>query len=158
MSGPVLPDLDSTSRLQVRVSYNRDKYQRSEAPFATTNALILLIINETDMVRNHNHLQGMTWLIKTLCRTNGTVNAPIQATIKRHFNAARHEPSSTHFYQNRQLELYASKEAKRLTLRQLVCLSTPLSIMKCYNVQAGIFWPFDESGSPYQGNSSVFTN
>ncbi|KAF8165319.1 branched-chain alpha-ketoacid dehydrogenase [Crassisporium funariophilum] len=34
----------------------------------------------------------------------------------------RLQPASTalHFYQNRQLELYASKEAKRLTLRQLV--------------------------------------
>lgn len=28
--------------------------------------------------------------------------------------------SALHFYQNRQLELYAAKETKRLTLRQLV--------------------------------------
>ncbi|KAF5363791.1 hypothetical protein D9756_000410 [Leucocoprinus leucothites] len=32
----------------------------------------------------------------------------------------RHESTARHFYQNRQLELYASKEAQRLTLRQLV--------------------------------------
>ncbi|GLB33838.1 putative alpha-ketoacid dehydrogenase kinase [Lyophyllum shimeji] len=32
----------------------------------------------------------------------------------------RSESTALHFYQNRQLELYASKEAKRLTLRQLV--------------------------------------
>ncbi|KAG6916099.1 hypothetical protein DXG01_008426 [Tephrocybe rancida] len=32
---------------------------------------------------------------------------------------ARSESTALHFYQNRQLELYASKEAKRLTLRQL---------------------------------------
>ena len=34
----------------------------------------------------------------------------------------RRESTALHFYQNRQLELYASKEAKRLTLRQLVRL------------------------------------
>lgn len=34
--------------------------------------------------------------------------------------ACRHRSSFPHFYQNRQLELYASKEAKRLTLRQLL--------------------------------------
>ncbi|KII95169.1 hypothetical protein PLICRDRAFT_34004 [Plicaturopsis crispa FD-325 SS-3] len=33
---------------------------------------------------------------------------------------ARHESTALHFYQNKQLELYASKEAHRLTLRQLV--------------------------------------
>ena len=34
----------------------------------------------------------------------------------------RRESTALHFYQNKQLELYASKEAKRLTLRQLVCM------------------------------------
>lgn len=35
-----------------------------------------------------------------------------------------------HFYRNRQLELYAAKEARRLTLRQLVCsLSDPLGLL-----------------------------
>lgn len=36
----------------------------------------------------------------------------------------RSRPMATtvHFYQNKQLELWANKEAKRLTLRQLVCL------------------------------------
>ncbi|KAG2156089.1 hypothetical protein DEU56DRAFT_765508 [Suillus clintonianus] len=44
-------------------------------------------------------------------------------------NLARHSSSQVqtqstalHFYQNRQLELYASKEAHRLSLRQLVKL------------------------------------
>ncbi|KAG6831603.1 hypothetical protein H0H92_009076 [Tricholoma furcatifolium] len=32
---------------------------------------------------------------------------------------ARHESTALHFYQNKQLDLYASKQAKRLTLRQL---------------------------------------
>ncbi|KIM90835.1 hypothetical protein PILCRDRAFT_94521 [Piloderma croceum F 1598] len=35
-------------------------------------------------------------------------------------NRVRFQSTALHFYQNRQLELYASKEAKRLTLRQLV--------------------------------------
>lgn len=34
--------------------------------------------------------------------------------------AFQNNSSAFVFYQNRQLELYASKEAKRLTLRQLV--------------------------------------
>jgi hypothetical protein len=33
---------------------------------------------------------------------------------------ARFQSMNLHFYQNRQLELYASKEAQRLSLRQLV--------------------------------------
>ncbi|KAJ7590981.1 alpha-ketoacid dehydrogenase kinase [Mycena floridula] len=41
-------------------------------------------------------------------------------TRRWHLQQARHESSGRYFYQNRQLELYASKEAKRLTLRQLV--------------------------------------
>ncbi|KAG5649042.1 hypothetical protein DXG03_000391 [Asterophora parasitica] len=40
--------------------------------------------------------------------------------VIRHRLGIRHESTALHFYQNRQLELYASKEAKRLTLRQLV--------------------------------------
>ena len=32
----------------------------------------------------------------------------------------RFASTAVHFYQNKQLELYASKEANRLTLRQLV--------------------------------------
>ena len=35
---------------------------------------------------------------------------------------ARLVSTAVHFYQNRQLEAYASKPATRLTLRQLVCL------------------------------------
>lgn len=40
----------------------------------------------------------------------------------------RHASTALHFYQNRQLELYASKEAKRLTLRQLV-IPVPLPLL-----------------------------
>jgi hypothetical protein len=36
------------------------------------------------------------------------------------FRQARFQSTSLHFYQNRQLELYAAKEAQRLSLRQLV--------------------------------------
>lgn len=45
----------------------------------------------------------------------------------------RQASTALHFYQNRQLELYASKEAKRLTLRQLVrkdCFSQTNPIFK----------------------------
>ena len=40
----------------------------------------------------------------------------------------RRESTALHFYQNRQLEIYASKEANRLTLRQLVCFLTYSSL------------------------------
>jgi len=36
------------------------------------------------------------------------------------FRHARFQSSNLNFYQNRQLELYAAKEAQRLSLRQLV--------------------------------------
>jgi len=36
------------------------------------------------------------------------------------FRQARFQSTSLHFYHNRQLELYAAKEARRLSLRQLV--------------------------------------
>jgi hypothetical protein len=36
------------------------------------------------------------------------------------FRQARFQSTNFHFYQNRQLELYAAKEAQRLSLRQLV--------------------------------------
>ncbi|KAF8482785.1 alpha-ketoacid dehydrogenase kinase N-terminal domain-containing protein [Russula ochroleuca] len=36
------------------------------------------------------------------------------------FRQARFQSTNVHFYQNRQLELYATREAKRLSLRQLV--------------------------------------
>lgn len=38
--------------------------------------------------------------------------------------------TTAHFYQNRQLELYASKEAHRLTLRQLVSWSSILNFLE----------------------------
>ncbi|KAF8914666.1 branched-chain alpha-ketoacid dehydrogenase [Mucidula mucida] len=43
----------------------------------------------------------------------------------------RWESTALHFYQNRQLELYASKEAKRLTLRQLVRIIVFLELTVC---------------------------
>ena len=36
------------------------------------------------------------------------------------FRQARFQSTNPHFYQNRQLELYAAREAQRLSLRQLV--------------------------------------
>lgn len=41
-------------------------------------------------------------------------------TQRRVLGSMRFASTARHFYQNRQLELYASKEAQRLTLRQLV--------------------------------------
>lgn len=46
-------------------------------------------------------------------------NAARRLTI-RYPGSRQYESTALHFYQNRQLEIYASKEAKRLTLRQLV--------------------------------------
>lgn len=53
-----------------------------------------------------------------------------------------------HFYRNRQLELYTVKEARRLTLRQLVrspfvLLSQPSSKMK--RIFLGLVWPLYDS-------------
>jgi hypothetical protein len=46
---------------------------------------------------------------------------PRRASTQRTYVTNAPTPSSgMHFYQNRQLELYASREAKRLSLRQLV--------------------------------------
>jgi pyruvate dehydrogenase kinase 2/3/4 len=50
---------------------------------------------------------------------NGRLASILKVKILQFF---RRESTALHFYQNRQLELYASKEANRLTLRQLVCL------------------------------------
>ena len=48
-------------------------------------------------------------------------NAERNTVTTRH--ASTNASSALHFYQNRQLELYAAKETKRLTLRQLVSLN-----------------------------------
>lgn len=55
-----------------------------------------------------------------------------------------------HFYRNRQLELYAAKEARRLTLRQLVRLfsnpfGSPRSPQPKMNGFLGLVWPFHDS-------------
>src|SRR5882762_630048 len=47
---------------------------------------------------------------------------------------SRAQSTGLHFYQNRQLELYAAKEARRLTLRQLVLVPTDTSSATDYNV------------------------
>lgn len=59
--------------------------------------------------------------------------------------------SAVHFYANRQLELYAAKEANRLTLRQLVRgdLSSLLSSMM--KLRPGLFRPVNERGKAHQG-------
>ncbi|EPQ59265.1 alpha-ketoacid dehydrogenase kinase [Gloeophyllum trabeum ATCC 11539] len=43
-----------------------------------------------------------------------------RAPVTHGVNTERRQSTALHFYQNRQLELYASKQTKRLTLRQLV--------------------------------------
>lgn len=48
------------------------------------------------------------------------------------------------FYQNRQLESYASRETKRLTLRQLVYEFPDFTHFHLLDVSAGILWAFDE--------------
>ena len=62
----------------------------------------------------------------------------------------RHASTALHFYQNRQLELYASKEANRLTLRQLVIpLSFPL--LGFFMLLTGILRAFHGSSPPREG-------
>ena len=57
----------------------------------------------------------------------------------------RRESTTLHdFYQNKQLELYASKEAKRLTLRQLVCLPSIQAQISKLILATGLLWSFYE--------------
>jgi hypothetical protein len=65
--------------------------------------------------------------------------------IPNHTSSTRSVSTATQFYQNRQLELYASKEAKRLTLRQLVrSTGACLILEKVLKLGGGIFRTFDE--------------
>jgi hypothetical protein len=57
----------------------------------------------------------MSW--STCCLKTGS-NIAKESLKRCHVRSLK--SAALHFYQNRQLELYASKEAKRLTLRQLV--------------------------------------
>lgn len=65
----------------------------------------------------------------------------------------RHSTATAlHFYQNRQLELYASKDAKRLTLRQLVSLSNSLIPAPFSNMSpVGLLWAGHGRGPSDQG-------
>lgn len=49
-----------------------------------------------------------------LSLSRNTLNRSTSAHVR------SHSSNAIHFYQNKQLELYAAKEAHRLTLRQLV--------------------------------------
>lgn len=44
-----------------------------------------------------------------------------------------------HFYRNRQLELYAAKEARRLTLRQLVRTADPRVLLSQPKIEPELF-------------------
>lgn len=52
--------------------------------------------------------------------------------------------SALHFYSNKQLELYAAKEAKRLTLRQLVRIWWRTVLLVLKPDPAGLLWQIDE--------------
>ena len=62
-----------------------------------------------------------------------TRHVALYTKINNHVNYVfRRNASAHHFYQNRQLELYAAKETKRLTLRQLVrCFVQFVSAVVC---------------------------
>lgn len=60
----------------------------------------------------------MTWL--SCYVRNGSVLTRQSMRYISSLGSIRAQSTALHFYQNRQLELYASQEAKRLTLRQLV--------------------------------------
>jgi hypothetical protein len=66
--------------------------------------------------------------------------------------ARRPLSSAIHFYRNKQLELYASKETKRLTLRQLV--GSLFDIVDALSLQQlpGLLWEEYERGQNHQGN------
>ena len=70
--------------------------------------------------------------------------------------STRQASTALHFYQNRQLELYASKETKRLTLRQLVSevfLSQTNPIHKVVK-NPGLFWSIHERRTTTQSACS----
>lgn len=72
---------------------------------------------------------------------------------------ARQESTALHFYQNRQLELYASKEANRLTLRQLVgpvFSSAYVTRNHLSTSNTGLFWSTYERGTIDQGEQLSF--
>jgi pyruvate dehydrogenase kinase 2/3/4 len=96
-------------------------------------------------VRKHCpiELHASSWClaskIKMLKSRNGSGPLIHKVKILQFF---RRESTALHFYQNRQLELYASREAKRLTLRQLVCLPSimlysSLKVNSCHQVYFG---------------------
>lgn len=58
----------------------------------------------------------------------------------------RLESTALHFYQNRQLELYAAKETKRLTLRQLVCFCSIVDVL-VVDDHPGVLWSFYQRGA-----------
>ena len=59
--------------------------------------------------------------------------------------------SALHFYQNRQLELYAAKETKRLTLRQLVSYFGASSRLCLKIIPEGVLRTVYERGASHQG-------
>lgn len=63
----------------------------------------------------------------------------------------RSTSTALHFYQNRQLDLYAAKEAKRLTLRQLVCSSKQIFKSNWRVLPLlGLFWaPYERRATYY---------
>ncbi|KAF8640139.1 hypothetical protein AX17_001375 [Amanita inopinata Kibby_2008] len=77
--------------------------------------------SEEEQVRRRGEWVGIdrdrrsAYLIMGALRSEAGRRLPLPLPVFR-----RQESTALHFYHNRQLELYASKEAKRLTLRQLV--------------------------------------
>lgn len=72
----------------------------------------------------------------------------------RHLARRTHtQPQSTalHFYQNRQLELYASKEAKRLSLRQLVKSTLQNQFFSHTHGVIGVLWATHGRGETDKG-------
>ena len=63
---------------------------------------------------------------------------------------ARRASTALHFYQNRQLELYASKEANRLTLRQLV-IPVSFPLLRSFMHLTGILRPLHGSRPAREG-------
>ena len=76
-------------------------------------------------VWQHDHHQfqcGLPMFPIMLILTRGRLKTETQV-----FFTIRRQSTALHFYRNRQLELYASKAATRLTLRQLV---RPLNVKR----------------------------
>jgi hypothetical protein len=86
-----------------------------------------------------------------LARCSLTNRQPLRHTA----GSRRSVSGALHFYSNKQLELYAAKEAKRLTLRQLVRHISVQTMVVLKLRVAGLLRKVDERGASHNRMSSL---